>query len=141
MTDNQHISKAYLAWLTATILFLSIGLFLFIQKLETFGTPLLGAVSFPVHIGIVTVLAFTALLALYKSLKSEWLKPKYRWMEGAMLACCLILMFLLEILSRQELEITTIVPFININPSEFSMPFLLLALGCALISKRYNEVS
>jgi hypothetical protein len=136
MTANQHISKAYLAWLTAMILFLGTGLFLYIQKLETFGTELLGAVSFSGLAGIATFLILIALGSFYKSLKSELLKPKYRWAEGAMLVVCLTLVFLLEMIARQGWGISTIVPFID--PSGSSTWFLLLALICALISKKFS---
>ena len=92
----QHLSITYLAWLSGTIFFLSIGLFLFTQKLAAIGSDLLGVISFQLLIGLLIACPLFAMVALYKSLNARDLKTKYHWMEITLLLSGTAITLLLE---------------------------------------------
>ena len=134
----QHLSSTYLAWLSGAILFLSIGLFLFIQKLASLGSDLFGVLSFQVLVGLLIALPLLTAAGLYKSLNTHDLKTKYHWIEASLLLSGAAITLLLEMLSRIGLGISTITPLQH--PTDLTMPILLFSVGCSLISKRYKNI-
>ena len=134
----QHLSITYLAWLSGAIVFLSIGLFLFMQKLASFGSDLLGVLSFKVLVGLLIAFPLLAAAGLYKSQSADDLKVKYRWIETSLLLYGAAVTLLLEMLSRNGLGLSTFIPLQT--PTDLTMPFLLFAVGCSFVSKRYKNI-
>ena len=134
----RQLSGKYLAWLSATIFFLSVGLFLFIQELADTGSDLFSPIGFSFLVGLIIACPLIAAVGLYKSLAGNDITNRYRWVEGSLLLCGVTVTLGLELLSRIGLGLSRLLPLQN--PTDLTLPILILAVVCTFISKRYKDI-
>jgi len=135
----KRISRSYICWLAAAVLFLSVAFFLFFEDLARQGLDLFRALGKGHLSGITLVLFIGAGVLLYLSSRTEAIKKRFNRLNAAFVIIGLGIAFLLETLTR-----TSINPLDfqwGIDPTDLTIPLLLISVVCVFMTKKHNRLN